>query len=204
MRSSLLGECLTDIPSDSSSDCEAILEKIFAAGAVGPVSSNVCHGESISITSSCASRSRGMSPRHNIRLTLTLAVEALHLNLRPFLRLERPVRRLPHRPAECKSRMHRRQANDSNRDHQTIQNQEVRLIVPQLSLKTLPQLNDTEDRSDQHNESCKEQTPGEDLVDASLSDPLLVRAHIELALTALPPEIHKDPNESRDGDSLQE
>ena len=100
--------------------------------------------------------------------------------------------------------MHRRKTKRCNRHHRTIQNQKVRLVVPKISRKALPQLGDAKYGSYENSQGGKEHGSAKDFEQRTLPNPQFLRIHIQNALSAAPAEIRKDDDESEEADCLKE
>ena len=76
----------------------------------------------------------------------------LHTLLPPLLRPQRPIRSMPLGPKR-RPRVQHAQQHHRKRNHRPVQNQKLRLIVPQLPLEPAPKLHRAEDRPRQNRQS---------------------------------------------------
>ena len=119
-----------------------------------------------------------------------------------LLGLERPICSTP-LPAKCWSGMERSQADDGDRDHSTIEDQEVGLVIPKLAFEALPKFCNSENRSHDNRQCSQEQTSQEELHDHPLPRLHLVRVHVQHSFPAAPSKVSAGGEEGDQTDGLE-
>ena len=95
------------------------------------------------------------------------------------------------------------QTDRSKRNHSTIENKEICLIVPKISAEALPELSHSEYRPNDDGDSGKEDASYRDLHKGTLARSLFVHIIVQPALAAAPREVRTCGKEDKEANGLE-